>query len=285
MRQATTRSVAGRGRRGAARGDPRARRRGRDRGSGSLTGNLTDLQTGLYGESRRALDWWPDGSALLANLVEGRHRASTATTSERQAILHADGTSGRTDLRRTRPSRLLARCGSASELAPTRLVSNHRGDEVLRAEGERVVAAAAPSRSGSTTSLPSHGFLRDAGRAIDRPRSSSGRNGVRPGWKKTDEPEVCGLRRRRIRRGDDQTRGSTGAREWRDGVDRRHRRPELEDLNAGLEWLQHGASPTRRALSSAAGRGADTTLMVLGKHPDLWLCGVAGIPVGDYEMS
>jgi dipeptidyl aminopeptidase/acylaminoacyl peptidase len=24
--------------------------------------------------------------------------------------------------------------------------------------------------------------------------------------------------------------------------------------------------------------------MELGKHPDLWLCGVAGIPVGDYEI-
>ncbi len=31
--------------------------------------------------------------------------------------------------------------------------------------------------------------------------------------------------------------------------------------------------------------GGYLTLMELGKHPDLWLCGVAGIPVGDYEMS
>ena len=27
------------------------------------------------------------------------------------------------------------------------------------------------------------------------------------------------------------------------------------------------------------------TLLELGKHPDLWQCGVAGVPVGDYEAG
>jgi dipeptidyl aminopeptidase/acylaminoacyl peptidase len=27
------------------------------------------------------------------------------------------------------------------------------------------------------------------------------------------------------------------------------------------------------------------TLLELGKHPELWRCGVAGVPVGDYEAS
>ena len=27
------------------------------------------------------------------------------------------------------------------------------------------------------------------------------------------------------------------------------------------------------------------TLLELGKHPELWLCGVAGVPIGDYEQG
>jgi dipeptidyl aminopeptidase/acylaminoacyl peptidase len=29
--------------------------------------------------------------------------------------------------------------------------------------------------------------------------------------------------------------------------------------------------------------GGYVTLLELGKHPDLWTCGIAGVPVGDYE--
>ena len=31
--------------------------------------------------------------------------------------------------------------------------------------------------------------------------------------------------------------------------------------------------------------GGYVTLLELGKHPDLWICGVAGVPVGDYAMG
>ena len=67
------------------------------------TGTWTDLQTGLHGEVT-ALDWWPDGSALLlANLVEGRHRLYRYDVETGRT--HADRASGGPDLRRTRPSR------------------------------------------------------------------------------------------------------------------------------------------------------------------------------------
>jgi len=82
-------------------------------------------------------------------------------------------------------------------------------------------------------------------------------------------------------------RGSTGyGSEWRDALTGDIGGPELEDLNAGLAWLvEHGIADPARAVVGGWSWGGYLTLMELGKHPDLWLCGVAGIPVGDYEMS
>ena len=82
-------------------------------------------------------------------------------------------------------------------------------------------------------------------------------------------------------------RGSTGyGAAWRDTLIGDIGGPELEDLNAGLDWLAaHGIADPARAAIGGWSWGGYLTLMELGKHPDLWLCGVAGIPVGDYELS
>ena len=61
---------------------------------------------------------------------------------------------------------------------------------------------------------------------------------------------------------------------------------ELEDLNAGLAWLvERGVADPARAAGGGWSWGGYLTLMELGKHPELWVCGMAGIPVGDYELS
>jgi dipeptidyl aminopeptidase/acylaminoacyl peptidase len=82
-------------------------------------------------------------------------------------------------------------------------------------------------------------------------------------------------------------RGSTGyGAAWRDALIGDIGGPELEDLNAGLAWLvEHGVADPARAAVGGWSWGGYLTLMELGKHPDLWACGVAGIPVGDYELS
>jgi dipeptidyl aminopeptidase/acylaminoacyl peptidase len=80
-------------------------------------------------------------------------------------------------------------------------------------------------------------------------------------------------------------RGSIGyGREWRDVLIGNIGGPELEDVNAGLQDLvDRGLADPERAVIAGYSWGGYVTLLELGKHPDLWTCGVAGVPVGDYE--
>ena len=80
-------------------------------------------------------------------------------------------------------------------------------------------------------------------------------------------------------------RGSTGyGREWRDTLIGDIGGPELEDVNAGLhDLVERGLADPERAVVAGYSWGGYVTLLELGKHPELWACGVAGIPIGDYE--
>jgi dipeptidyl aminopeptidase/acylaminoacyl peptidase len=80
-------------------------------------------------------------------------------------------------------------------------------------------------------------------------------------------------------------RGSVGyGREWRDTLIGNIGGPELEDVNAGLhDLVERGLADPERAVIAGYSWGGYVTLLELGKHPDLWLCGIAGVPVGDYE--
>jgi dipeptidyl aminopeptidase/acylaminoacyl peptidase len=80
-------------------------------------------------------------------------------------------------------------------------------------------------------------------------------------------------------------RGSTGyGREWRDTLIGNIGGPELEDVNAGLQDLvDKGIADPSRAVIAGYSWGGYVTLLELGKFPDNWLCGMAGVPVGDYE--
>jgi dipeptidyl aminopeptidase/acylaminoacyl peptidase len=82
-------------------------------------------------------------------------------------------------------------------------------------------------------------------------------------------------------------RGSTGyGREWRDTLIGNIGGPELEDVNAGLQDLvERGIADAERAVIAGYSWGGYVTLLELGKHPDLWRCGIAGVPVGDYEAG
>jgi dipeptidyl aminopeptidase/acylaminoacyl peptidase len=82
-------------------------------------------------------------------------------------------------------------------------------------------------------------------------------------------------------------RGSIGyGRAWRDALIGNIGKPELEDVNAGLaDLVARGIADPERAVIAGWSWGGYTTLMELGKHPELWTCGVAGVPVADYELS
>ena len=82
-------------------------------------------------------------------------------------------------------------------------------------------------------------------------------------------------------------RGSDGyGRVWRDRIIGDIGGPEPVDVNAGLaDLVARGIADPSRAVIGGWSWGGYTTLMELGKFPELWVCGVAGVPVGDYVMG
>lgn len=250
-----------------------------------LTATWTDLQTGLPGQVV-ALDWWDGSALLLANLVEGRHRlyrfdlaSSTATP--------IDHPEGQVSSARVRPGKTVWYRWSSGSTAPQ--IRDDHGGDVLRAEGDRAPAGRPyvsfrfENRRGGSV----HGFYVTP--EADGPFPILVRPHGGPTWLDEDRwnPEVQAYVDAGFAVAMINYRGSTGyGAEWRDTLIGDIGGPELEDLNAGLEWLVgHGVADPARAVIGGWSWGGYLTLMELGKHPELWVCGIAGIPVGDYVMS
>jgi dipeptidyl aminopeptidase/acylaminoacyl peptidase len=82
-------------------------------------------------------------------------------------------------------------------------------------------------------------------------------------------------------------RGSTGyGRSWRDALIARIGGPDVNDVTDGYrDLVARGIGDPDRAVVAGWSWGGYLTLMQLGTNPGLWRCGVAGIPVGDYEAG
>jgi dienelactone hydrolase len=250
------------------------------------TGGWTDLATGLTGEVD-VYDWWPDGSAvLLASLVEGRHRLHRFEL-EPAVLSPIDHPDGQVSGGRVRPdgSVWLRWCDGAHD----HRILDDAGAEVLRAEGERAPEGRPYTsfRYDNPHGASVHGFY------VTPPGSGPFPVLIRPHggptWLDEDRwnPEVQSYVDAGYAVAMINYRGSTGyGAEWRDALIGDIGGPELEDLNAGLAWLvERGIAEASRAVIGGWSWGGYLTLMELGKHPDLWVCGIAGIPVGDYELS
>ena len=244
-----------------------------------------DLDTGLRGPVL-VLGWWPDGGALLLrHEQEGRHRLYRYESGSRRliAIEHPEG---QIAAARVRPDGTVW-LQHSSGASPAHLLSD-RGDEVLRAEerapaGRPYTSFRFPNEQGQSV----HGFYvtpdgEGPWPVLVRPHGG-------PTWLDEDRfsPEVqsyvdAGLAVVMIN-----YRGSTGyGAEWRDAVVGDIGGPELDDLNAGLRHLvEAGVADPERAAVGGWSWGGYLTLMELGKHPELWRCGVAGVPVGDYALG
>ena len=233
-------------------------------------------------------DWWPDGSALLlVNRFEGRDR-----------LLRYDLSTGEVRQLATEPGVVMnARVRPDGRLwflheqgHRRRLILDDAGGEVL-AVGTPTIPPSRPYESwqfDNPLGQRVHGFFvtpDDSGgpfpvimlvhggpTALDMDR-----------W----QPEVQAYVEAGFVVGLVNYRGSTGyGREWRDTLIGNIGGPELEDVNAGLEDLvQRGLADPKRAVIAGHSWGGYVTLLELGKHPDLWCCGVAGVPVGDYEAG
>jgi dipeptidyl aminopeptidase/acylaminoacyl peptidase len=82
-------------------------------------------------------------------------------------------------------------------------------------------------------------------------------------------------------------RGSIGyGRAWPDALIGDIGGPDLEDVNAGLrDLVERGIADPERAVIAGHSWDGYVTLLNLGKYPELWIGGVAGVPVGDYEAG
>lgn len=250
------------------------------------TGERTDLATGLDGIVE-VHDWWPDASSLLlVQLSEGRSRLwrFALATGELTPLEHPVGTiwTGR-----VRPDgSVWFRCSSGAE--PPRVLDD-RGEEILRAEGDRSPAGR-PYESwwfDNGVGDRVHGFYATPSGDGPFPVMMFVHGG--PTWLDTDRwsPEVQAYIDAGFVVGMVNYRGSTGyGRAWRDVLIGDIGGPELIDVNAGLaDLVARGIADPARAVIAGWSWGGYITLMELGKHPDLWAAGMAGVPVGDYEAS
>ena len=250
------------------------------------TDERIDLGLDLPGEVL-VEDWWPDASALLLKqLFEGRHRLFRLdlATHELQPLPTEPGMIWGARVRPDGHVWLLHEQGHRQ-----RRVVDEGGADVLQLRGTADFSAR-PYQSWHFTNEHGdrvHGFFvtpDDSGpfpvvmfvhggpTALDMDR-----------W----QPEVQAYVDAGFAVGLVNYRGSTGyGSDWRDTLIGNIGGPELEDVNAGLrDLVERGIADPGRAVVAGYSWGGYVTLLELGKHPDQWLCGVAGVPVGDYEAG
>jgi dipeptidyl aminopeptidase/acylaminoacyl peptidase len=246
-----------------------------------------DLELELTGDIT-AEGWWPDGSALLLKrLHEGRDQLLRyeLQTGEQREIATEPGVISDARVRPDGRVWFLHEQGGRQ-----RVIRDDGGAEPLKL-GDREPAEGRPYESWHFTNPHGdrvHGFY-------VTPDDSGGPFPVLmfvhggPTWLDSDrwQPEVQAYVDAGFAVGMVNYRGSTGyGREWRDTLIGNIGGPELEDVNAGLQDLvERGIADAERAVIAGYSWGGYVTLLELGKHPDLWRCGIAGVPVGDYEAG
>jgi pimeloyl-ACP methyl ester carboxylesterase len=251
------------------------------------TGERRDLRLELAGDVH-VEDWWPDGTTLLLkHLVEGRHRLLRfeLATGELQAIPTEPGVIWSALVRPDGGLWLLHEQGHRQ-----RRVLTGGAAEVLPLRG-KPAPEARPYESWQFANPHGdqiHGFL-------VTPDDSGGPFPVMmfvhggPTWLDLDrwQPEVQAYVDAGFAVGLVNYRGSIGfGRAWRDTLIGNIGGPELEDVNAGLrDLVERGIADPGRAVIAGYSWGGYVTLLELGKHPELWVCGIAGVPVGDYQAG
>jgi dipeptidyl aminopeptidase/acylaminoacyl peptidase len=251
------------------------------------SGTWIEVPVALDGELSVA-DWWPDASALLlSQLHDGRHRLHRYDlgTGELTPVSHPEG---QVEWAQVRPDGAVWFRHSSGSTAPR--ILDDAGREVLPLEGE-------PAPSGRP--FASIRFDNRHGQSVqaflvtpegEGPFPVFLRPHGGPTWLDEDKwhPEVQSYVDAGFAVVLVNYRGSTGrGAEWRDALIGDIGGPELEDLNDALdELIARGVADPDRSVIGGWSWGGYLTLMMLGKHPERgWRCGIAGIPVGDYELS
>ena len=250
------------------------------------TGERRDLAVDLPGEVV-PVDWWPDvRSILVVHLFRGRDRAYRCDL-DRGSLTELPHPSGEINGARVRPDgRVWFRVSSGAR-AP--VLVDDTGAEVL-ANAAGGLREGRPYRdwlfrnpSGDTV----HGWLCTPPGDGPFPVYLKVHGG--PTWLYLDTwwPDVQAIVAEGFAVAMVNYRGSLGyGRAWRDHIIGNIGFPEVEDVVAGLDDLvARGAADPARAVIGGWSWGGYITLLALGTHPDRFVAGVAGVPVGDYMES
>jgi dipeptidyl aminopeptidase/acylaminoacyl peptidase len=248
--------------------------------TGERTNLATELEGGVF-----VSDWWPDASALLLlNTFEGRSRLFRydLATGLLEPVPTEPGFVGKARVRPDGSVWFVHEQGHRQ-----RLVLDDSGAELLTPE-EGLGPAGRPFESWHFENPHGqrvHGFF-------VTPDDSGGPFPVLmfvhggPSWLDLDswQPEVQAYVDAGFVVGLVNYRGSIWyGRAWRDTLIGDIGGPELEDVNAGLQDLvDRGLADPQRAVVGGYSWGGYVTLLEAGKHPELWICAIAGVPVGDY---
>jgi acetyl esterase/lipase len=250
------------------------------------TGERTDLALELPGEVV-PVDWWPDGrSILVIHLFRGRDRAYRYDL-ERGTLTEVLHPQGEVHGARVRPDgRVWFRVSSGAS-AP--VLVDDLGAEVLPAahgglrEGRPYRDWLFRNPAGDLV----HGWLCTPPGDGPFPLYLKVHGG--PTWLYLDTwwPDVQALVDDGFAVAMVNYRGSLGyGRAWRDHIIGNIGFPEVEDVVAGLDDLvARGVADPDRAVVGGWSWGGYITLLALGLHPDRFVAGVAGVPVGDYMAS
>lgn len=249
------------------------------------TGRLTDLEIPWDGFTEVA-DWWPDGSALLlVELRDGRdhlHRYEIATGAVTELPIRPGSLSGA----RVRPDGTVWYRLQAGE-HPGILFEVGRGKPILTAgpapAGRPFIPWSFPNPGGQTVTgwriepegpapFPTLVHVHGGPTSIDLDR-----------WAPDLQAYVdAGFQVVLVN-----YRGSIGfGAAWRDTLIGNIGWPEVEDILAGVDDLvaRSLADPARLAIAGWSW-GGYLTLLMHGMHPDRFITGVAGVPVGDYALG
>jgi dipeptidyl aminopeptidase/acylaminoacyl peptidase len=250
------------------------------------TGERTDLDLDLPGIVL-VQDWWPDASAvLLSNLHEGRDRLYRYDMGSAE-LTPVPTPPGRIVKALVRPDGVVWYVHMRGDREPQAL--SETGEKVVRVEGEQPPASRAYEswRFENQHGQQVHGFHVVPEGPGPFPVMMLVHGG--PTFLDSDrwQPEVQAYVDAGFAVGMVNYRGSEGyGREWRDVLIGNIGGPELEDVNDGLaDLVARGIADPEQAVIGGWSWGGYVTLLELGKHPELWVCGVAGVPVGDYEAG
>jgi len=249
------------------------------------TGEVTDLEL-PWDRLTEVTDWWPDGSAvLLAELRDGRH------------VLH------RYDLADGRITTLETGQGSltGARVRPDghvwyRLANGERPGAIL--EVGRAEPLLASEKAPAGRPFVPWSFTNPHGQRVqgwriepEGPKPWPTLMHIHGGPTSVDldrwAPEIQAYVDAGFQVALVNYRGSIGfGAAWRDTLVGNIGWPEVEDILAGLDDLvANGWTDPARAAIAGWSWGGYLTLLMHGMHPDRFITGVAGVPVGDYAAG